>query len=89
FRCSGILSTLCDQVWFPNVTMPRSSSSSNSDLIKLPKGPMTRARAKRLQEAISILFAQLWNENKFHVKEEVWVNPSVNPCTFVQVELTQ
>ncbi|KAH1091066.1 hypothetical protein J1N35_018323 [Gossypium stocksii] len=70
-----------------DVTMLRSSSSSNSDPIELSKGPMTRAQAKHLQEAASVLFAQLWNENELHVKEEVRVNPSMNPCTFVQVEL--
>lgn len=47
-----------------DVTTPRGSTSSNPDAIELPKRPMTRAWAKRLQEAVSALFAQLWNDNE-------------------------
>ncbi|KAK5811775.1 hypothetical protein PVK06_027144 [Gossypium arboreum] len=58
------LRTSCFEDRGNDVTMPRGSTSSKPDPIELPKGPITRARAKHLQEAISTLFAQLWNDNE-------------------------
>ncbi|KAH1114334.1 hypothetical protein J1N35_007712, partial [Gossypium stocksii] len=48
--------------------------------------PITRARAKRLQETVSALFAQLWNENELQIKGKARASLLTNPCTLLQVE---
>ncbi|KAA3466139.1 Transposon Ty3-I Gag-Pol polyprotein [Gossypium australe] len=47
-----------------DVSMPGSSTTSNSDPLELPKGPMTQARAKRLQEVVFALVTQLWSNSQ-------------------------
>ncbi|KAA3477780.1 putative sarcosine oxidase [Gossypium australe] len=52
--------------------MPESSTNSSKHPIELPKGQMTRARARQFQEAVSALITQFWEENKLDVNGEAW-----------------
>ncbi|XP_016709271.1 uncharacterized protein [Gossypium hirsutum] len=68
------LRTSCFEEKGNDVATPQGSTSSKPNHIEMPKGPITRARAKRLQEAVSALFAQLWNDNELQAKGIDWAS---------------
>ncbi|KAH1122103.1 hypothetical protein J1N35_005263, partial [Gossypium stocksii] len=55
-------------------------SNANQDLIELPKGPMTRARTKQLQEALTALLLRIWDDNNVQdVQPNVEIHDKVQP----------
>ncbi|KAK5839767.1 hypothetical protein PVK06_008604 [Gossypium arboreum] len=80
------LRTSCFEEKGNDVATPQGSTSSKPNHIELPKGPITRAQAKRLQEAVSALFAQLWNDNELQAKGIDWASLVQAPYTLVQAD---
>ncbi|XP_052880486.1 uncharacterized protein LOC128286808 [Gossypium arboreum] len=47
-----------------DVSTPGASLNAKEDQIELPKGPMTRARTKQIQDAITALVMRIWEDSK-------------------------
>ncbi|XP_016675348.1 uncharacterized protein [Gossypium hirsutum] len=71
-----------------DVCTPRAPSSANQDPIELPKGSMTRARTKRLQEALTALLTRIWDETKpLDVGEAMDISLKTQ-CTLLQADFS-
>ncbi|KAG8490723.1 hypothetical protein CXB51_013780 [Gossypium anomalum] len=71
-----------------DVSTPGASLNANQDLIELPKGPMTRARTKRIQDALSALVMRIWDGNKVYDVGGAKDNSLKTPCTILQFDLS-
>ncbi|XP_040944210.1 uncharacterized protein [Gossypium hirsutum] len=56
--------------------------------IELPKGPMTRARTKQLQDAISAFVMRIWEDNQLYNIGGAKNNSLKTPCTILQSDLS-
>ncbi|KAA3477512.1 Transposon Ty3-I Gag-Pol polyprotein [Gossypium australe] len=64
-----------------DVSTPGGSTTSNFDPLELPQGPMTQARAKRMQEAVATLTSQFWNEVQLEDDGQARARTLSNPST--------
>ncbi|PPR97518.1 hypothetical protein GOBAR_AA23149 [Gossypium barbadense] len=58
------------------------------DLIELPKGPMTQARTKQFQDALSALVKRIWEENKALDVGEAMDSSLKAHCTLFQSDFS-
>ncbi|KAH1107681.1 hypothetical protein J1N35_011449, partial [Gossypium stocksii] len=61
---------------------------ANQDLIELPKGPMTQARTKQLQEALTALLVRIWDDTKSFDIGEAVDNSLKAQCTLLQTNFS-
>ncbi|KAK5794080.1 hypothetical protein PVK06_035277 [Gossypium arboreum] len=71
-----------------DVSTRGTSLNANHESIKLPKGPMTRARTKKIQDALSALVLRIWDDNKVHDIGGAKDNALKTPCTLLQFDLS-
>ncbi|KAH1130585.1 hypothetical protein J1N35_001963 [Gossypium stocksii] len=71
-----------------DVCMPGAPSNANQDLIELPKGPMTRARTKQLQEALTVLLVCIGDDTKSFDVGEAVDNSLKAQCTLLQTDFS-
>ncbi|KAK5812155.1 hypothetical protein PVK06_027569 [Gossypium arboreum] len=72
----------------PDVSTPGASSNANHESIELPKCPMTRARTKQIQDALSVLMLRIWDDNKVNDIGGAKDNALKTPCTILQSNLS-
>ncbi|XP_040948647.1 uncharacterized protein [Gossypium hirsutum] len=63
---------------------PHELSSANDVSLELPKGPITRARAKKFKDAISALVDRVWGESVAGLFESSWTNKMSKSCTLLK-----
>ncbi|XP_012439912.1 uncharacterized protein LOC105765390 [Gossypium raimondii] len=63
--------------------------SANEPSLELPKRPITRARAKKLKDAILALVDWVWGESLAGLLESSWTSKTSNPCTLFQAHSAQ
>ncbi|XP_040942305.1 uncharacterized protein [Gossypium hirsutum] len=63
---------------------PHELSSANDVSLKLPKGPITRARAKKFKDTISALVDRVWGESVASLLENSWTSKMSKSCTLLQ-----
>ena len=66
---------------------PHEISSANDVSLELPKGPITRSRAKQFKEAVTALVNKIWGEILVGHSEEARTNSKNTPCTLLRTEL--
>ena len=71
-----------------DISLPGASSNANQELIELPKGPMTRARTKQIQDALSALVLRIWDDNKVHDVGGAKDNALKTPYTLLQSDFS-
>ncbi|MBA0858191.1 hypothetical protein Goshw_022673 [Gossypium schwendimanii] len=75
--------------WSSDAIETHELSSTNDTLFELPKGPITRARAKKFKDAISTLVDRVWGESVAGLLERSWTSNMSKPYILLQAHSVQ